>query len=31
MSFIEESLGIPVGIYAYGPDRNQVVFRQKYL
>jgi adenylosuccinate synthase len=30
MSFIQESLGIPVGIYAYGPDRNQVVFRQKY-
>ncbi len=30
VSFIQESLGIPVGIYAYGPDRNQVVFRQKY-
>lgn len=30
MNFIQESLGIPVGIYAYGPDRNQVVFRQKY-
>jgi len=30
MSFIQESLGIPVGIYAFGPDRNQVVFRQKY-
>jgi adenylosuccinate synthase len=28
MSFLEESLGIPVGIYAYGPDRNQVVFRK---
>jgi adenylosuccinate synthase len=31
VSFIEESLGIPVGIYAYGPDRAQVVFRKKYL
>jgi adenylosuccinate synthase len=30
VAFIEESLGIPVGIYAYGPDRNQIVFRQKY-
>ncbi len=30
VAFIQESLGIPVGIYAYGPDRNQVVFRQKY-
>ena len=30
MSFIQESLGIPVGIYAYGPDRNQVVFKQDY-
>lgn len=31
MSFIQENLGIPVGIYAYGPDRNQVVFRQNYF
>jgi adenylosuccinate synthase len=31
MSFIEESLGIPVGIYAYGPDRNQVVFQKNYF
>ncbi len=30
MNFIQECLGIPVGIYAYGPDRAQVVFRQKY-
>jgi adenylosuccinate synthase len=30
MNFIQESLGIPVGIYAYGPDRNQVVFLKKY-
>jgi adenylosuccinate synthase len=31
VNYIQESLGIPVGIYAYGPDRNQVVFRQRYL
>ncbi len=30
ISFLQESLGIPVGIYAYGPDRNQIVFRQSY-
>lgn len=30
VSFIEEMLGIPVGIYAYGPDRNQIVFKKKY-
>ncbi len=30
VNYIQESLGIPVGIYAYGPDRNQVVFRQRY-
>jgi len=30
VSFIQEALGIPVGIYAYGPDRAQVVFRQSY-
>jgi adenylosuccinate synthase len=30
INFIQESVGIPIGIYAYGPDRNQVVFRQKY-
>lgn len=30
MNFIQEALGIPVGIYAYGPDRNQIVFRQSY-
>jgi adenylosuccinate synthase len=28
MSFIQDSLGIPVSIYAYGPDRNQVVFKK---
>jgi adenylosuccinate synthase len=31
MSFIEECLGIPVSIYAYGPDRNQVVFKKKLI
>lgn len=30
MNFIQEAVGIPVGIYAYGPDRNQIVFRQRY-
>jgi adenylosuccinate synthase len=30
INFIQEALGIPVGIYAYGPDRNQIVFRQSY-
>ena len=28
MSFIQETLGIPVSIYAYGPDRNQIVFKK---
>lgn len=28
LSFIQETLGIPVSIYAYGPDRNQIVFRK---
>jgi adenylosuccinate synthase len=31
IKFIENSLGIPVGIYAYGPDRNQVIFKKKYF
>lgn len=31
VNFLEEQLGIPVGIYAYGPDRNQVVFKKNYL
>lgn len=31
ISFIQDALGIPVGIYAYGPDRNQVVFRKEYF
>jgi adenylosuccinate synthase len=28
ISFIQEALEIPVSIYAYGPDRHQVVFRK---
>jgi adenylosuccinate synthase len=28
MSFIQETLGIPVSIYAYGPDRSQIVFKK---
>lgn len=28
MSYIQEALGIPVSIYAYGPDRNQIVFKK---
>jgi len=31
MQFIQESLGIPVGIYAYGPDRQQVIFKKNYF
>lgn len=31
VQFIQDQLGIPVGIYAYGPDRSQVVFRQNYF
>lgn len=30
IDFIQDSLGIQVGIYAYGPDRNQIVFRKQY-
>lgn len=30
MNFIQEALGIPVGIYAFGPDRNQIVFKKQY-
>ena len=29
LSFIQESLGIPISIYAYGPDRQQVIFKKK--
>lgn len=31
MSFLQDMLGIPVKIYAYGPDRAQVVFRDNFL
>jgi len=31
INFIQEAVGIPVGIYAYGPDRNQIVFRKDYF
>lgn len=30
ISYIEDMLKIPVGIYAYGPDRNQIVFRKDF-
>lgn len=30
INFIQESLGISVGIYAFGPDRNQIVFLRQY-
>ena len=30
INFIEERLGIQVGIYAFGPDRNQIVFKKSY-
>jgi adenylosuccinate synthase len=28
INFIQQALGIPVSIYAYGPDRNQIVFKK---
>lgn len=31
ISTIEESLGIPVGIYAFGPDRVEIKFKKDYL
>lgn len=31
LDFIEKSLGIPVGIVAFGPDRNQIHFRKDYF
>jgi adenylosuccinate synthase len=31
MSFLQDALGIPVKIYAYGPDRSQIVFRDNFL
>jgi len=29
LGYIQEALGIPVSIYAYGPDRNQIVFQKE--
>jgi len=29
MSFLEENLNIPISIYAYGPDRSQVIFKKE--
>ncbi len=31
ISTIEEGLGIPVGIYAFGPDRAEIKFKKDYL
>jgi len=31
IQFIEEHLGIPVGIVAYGPDRSQIQFNRDYF
>lgn len=31
ISTIEEGLGIPVGIYAYGPDRAEIKFKKNYF
>ena len=31
IDMIEESLNIPIGILAYGPDRTQIHFRQEYF
>lgn len=31
IALIEENLGIPVGIVAYGPERSQIHFRQQYF
>lgn len=31
MSYLQDALGIPVKIYAYGPDRSQIVFRDNFL
>ena len=31
ISLIEENLGIPVGILAYGPERSQIHFRKDYF
>ncbi len=31
IAMIEENLGIPVGIVAYGPERSQIHFRKEYF
>lgn len=31
INFIEENLGIPVGIIAFGPERSQIHFRKNYF
>lgn len=31
ISFIEEALGIPVSMYAYGPDRSQIIFKKDFF
>ncbi len=31
LNFLEMNLGIPVGIMAFGPDRNQIKFRKNYF
>ena len=31
IELIEQSVGIPVGILAYGPERSQIHFRKKYF
>lgn len=31
LDFIEKNLGIPVGITAFGPDRQQIKFRKNYF
>ena len=31
IKLIEDSLGIPVGILAYGPERSQIHFRKEYF
>jgi adenylosuccinate synthase len=28
LSFIQEALNLPISIYAYGPDRQQVIFKK---
>jgi len=30
-NFIENNLKIPIGIHAFGPERNQIIFNKKYI